>query len=99
MLASVIGAVETVLLRFDDGVDAIGISSGNGDADPAENSIGKTIPLQAFQCGAIVARSIQHDARTATVEKPRLQSRFPTRRTHTVPNMPVANTDDTACVL
>src|SRR5213079_390563 len=48
MLASVIGAVETALLRFDDRIDAIGISSGDGDADPAENSIGKTFPSRRF---------------------------------------------------
>src|SRR5438094_1069720 len=96
MLASVIGAVEISILRLDDGVDAIGISSGNGDADPSENSIGKTIPLQAFPCYAVVFRSIQSAARTATGEKPRLPSRLPKRREHDVRIMRIENDVDSA---
>src|SRR5881394_1673697 len=94
MLASVIGAVETALLRFDDRIDAIGISSGHGDADPAENSIRKTIPLQAFPCYAVVFRSIQSAARTATGEKPRLSPRLPKRREHDVRVMRIENDVD-----
>ena len=98
MLASVIGAVETSILRLDDGVDAIGISSGNGDADPAENSIGKTIPLQAFPCYAVVFRSIQSAAGAAAGEKPRLPPRLPKRREHNVRVLRIENHVDAACV-
>ena len=58
MLAGVIGAEEAAVLRFNNRIDTIGISSGNSDADPAENSVRKTIPLKAFPCDAVVFRSI-----------------------------------------
>ena len=98
MLASVIGAVETAFLRLDDGIDAIGISSGNGDADPAEDSIGKTIPLQAFPCYAVVFRPVQSAARTAAGEEPRLSPRLPKRREHNVRVMRIENDVDAARV-
>src|SRR5712671_1234997 len=98
MLASVIGAEEAAVLRLDDRIDAIGISSGNRDTYPAENSIGKTIPLQAFPCYAVVFRSIQSAARTATGEKPGLPPRLPKRREHDVRVMRIENDVDTACV-
>ena len=98
MLASVVGAVQTAVFRLDDGIDAIGISSGKGDANPAENSIGKTISFQAFPCYAVVFRSIQAAARTATGEKPRLPPRLPKRREHDVGVMRIENDVDAACV-
>src|SRR5438874_13067715 len=98
MLASLIGEVETSVHPLDDRVDAIGIICGDGDADPAENSIGKTISFQAFPCYAVVFRSIQAAARTATGEKPRLPPRLPKRREHDVGVMRIENDVDAACV-
>src|SRR5262249_46211899 len=98
MLASVIGAVEAAVLRLDDGINAIGISSRSRDADPAENSIGKTIPLQAFPCYAVVFRSIQSATGTATGKEPWLSRRLQKRRKHDVGVMRIENDVDTACV-
>src|SRR5262245_14705930 len=98
MLASVIGAEEAAVFRLDDRIDTIGISSRNGDADPAENSVGKTIPLQPFPCYAVVFRSVQSAARTATREEPRLSPSLPKRREHDVRIMRIENDVDTACV-
>ena len=81
MLAGVVGAEEAAVLRFDNRVDTIGISSGNGDADPAENSVRKTIPFQAFPCpsarGPAARLSAQPRHRVAdcsSARKARLQS-------------------------
>src|SRR4030095_2535234 len=96
MLSGVIGAVQTAVLRLDDGIDAIGISSRTADAHPAENPMGKTIPLQAFPCYTVVFRPIQSAARTATGEKPRLPPRLPKGREHDVRVMRIENDVDAA---
>ena len=98
MLAGVIGAKEAAVLRFDNRVDTIGISSGNRDADPTENSVRKTIPLQAFPCYAVVFRSVQSAPRTAAGEKPRLTPRLPKRSEHDVRVMRIENDVDAACI-
>src|ERR1043166_6496011 len=54
MLSRVIGAVQPAVLRLDDCIDTIGISSGNRDTNSAEDSIGKTIPVEAFPRDAII---------------------------------------------
>src|SRR5207237_6093052 len=98
MLASVIGAVETAVFRLDDGIDAIGISSGNRDADPAENSIRKTISFYSLPCYAVVFRPIQSAPRSAAGEKPWLPARLPQRREHDVRIMRIENDVDAACI-
>src|SRR5215475_14557286 len=96
MLARIVRPEESAILGLDDGIDAIGISSGNGDADPAEDSIGQTITLEAFPCDAVVFRPIQSAAGTAAGKKPRLPPRLPERGEHNIGIMRIENDVDTA---
>src|SRR5438445_545424 len=59
MLPGVIGTVKTAFLRLDNCVDAIGIGSGNGNADLAEDSSGKSVAFEMFPSNAVVLRAIQ----------------------------------------
>src|SRR5215471_21794768 len=98
MLARIVGPEESAILRLDDGIDAIGISSGNGDADPAEDSIGQTITLETFPCDAVVFRPIQSAAGTAAGKKPWLSPGLPQRREYDVRIVRVEHDVDAAGV-
>src|SRR5215472_545056 len=98
MLSGIIGAVQPAVLRLDDCIDAIGISSGNRDTNPAENSIGKTISLEAFPRDAVVFGTVKPAARAATGEEPGLPARLPERCEHDVLVMWIENDIDAAGV-
>src|SRR2546430_17105250 len=91
MLAGVIGTVKTAFLRLDNCVDAIGIGSGNGNADLAEDSSGKSVPFEMFPSNSVVVRPIQAAARPAAEEKQRLSSRLPDRLEDDVRIMRIEN--------
>src|SRR5439155_8910166 len=55
------------------------VRARNRDADLAENSFGQSVFFQTFPSDAVVFRSIQTAARSATREKPGLPARLPKR--------------------
>src|SRR5437667_10813476 len=99
MLPGVIGTVKTAFLRLDNCVDAIGIGSGNGNADLAEDSSGKSVVFEMFISNAVVLRAIQAAALPAAGEKPRLSSRLPVRREDDVRIIPVLSDNNYSMIL
>src|SRR5690349_19417765 len=99
MLPCIVGAIETAFLGLDNCVHAIGIGSRNGDADLAQDSVGKTVSLEPFPCDAIIFRSVQAAAGTATGEKPRLPPRLPEGCEYDVRIMRIKHDVDSASVL
>ena len=77
MLPGIIGTVKTAFLRLDDRINAIGIGTGNRDADLTQDSLGETVTLEMFPGNAIVFRSVKSTSWTAAGKKPRLPSRLP----------------------
>ena len=98
MLAGIIGAIESTLFRLDDRINAIGIGPGNGDADLAENTFGKTVPFEMFPCDAVILRAIKSAAWAATGKKPWLPPCLPKRCEDDVRIMRIENNVDPACI-
>ncbi len=77
MLAAVVRAIHSALLRFDQGIDAIRIAARNADANAPHNPIGKAVALQSLPCSAAVDGFIQSAARAAAIQA--------VRRAHDLP--------------
>src|ERR1700680_3182693 len=98
MLAGIIRAIKSALLRLDDRVNAIRVCAGNSHTDSSENSIRETIAFKMFPSHAVIFRAIQTAARPATREKPRLPPRLPKRRKNNVRIIRVEHDIDAARV-
>src|SRR6266566_1124559 len=98
MLSSIVGTIETTFFRLDDCIDAVGIGSGNRDANLAQDSARKSVSLQALPCDAVVFRPIKAAARAAAGEKPWLASRLPKGCEDDVRIMRIENNVDPAGV-
>src|SRR5690348_15970005 len=69
-VAGVLATVDAALLRFDDGIDAISVGTGDGYTNPAKNAGGKPVALQPFPGRAIVDGLIKSAAGPAADGRP-----------------------------
>src|SRR5256885_15230572 len=71
VFAAIVGAVDAAFFRFDDSPDAIGIGSGNGDADASFDAFGKAVLFDFFPGAAAVRGTIKAATGTSAVHAPR----------------------------
>src|SRR5690349_14182417 len=64
-VATIFTAVDAALFGFDDGVDAIGVGAGNGNADAAKNAGRQAVAFETLPGGSVVAGFVEAAAGAA----------------------------------
>src|SRR3977135_1117884 len=77
VLATVVRAIESALLRFNERIDDIRIGAGNGHADAPEGALGNAISFDALPSGAVVVRTVEAALGAAAIERPGSAVAFP----------------------
>src|SRR4051794_3473815 len=98
MFAGIIGPEKAALFGFDDGVDAIGVCTGDGNADASEDPVWQSITFQTFPSNAVIFRAIETAAGSATGKKPGLATGLPKRGENDVWVMRIEHDVDAAGV-
>src|SRR5207245_2106715 len=77
--AAVVAAVEAAFLGFDQRINDIGISAGNGHADSSERPLRHAVAFDALPRRAVVVRTVETVLVAAAVERPGSAVAFPHR--------------------
>src|ERR1700749_2327857 len=70
-IAAIVGTEKSPVLGFDQGVNTVGVGTGNGDADASHDFRGRAVPLELLPCAAAIHRAPQAAAWAAAFQTPR----------------------------
>src|SRR5450432_1343211 len=98
VVAAIFRAENPAFLRFNDGINPIGISARNAHADATKNAFGQAMSLELLPGSSTVDRTIKPAAFAAAREKPGLPADLPERREERVRIMRVEDDVDRAGV-
>ena len=77
VFAAVVAAIQSALFRFDEGVDHVGIFSGNAHANAAQRAFGHAVAFDTLPGSAVVIRTEQAIFFAAAVQHPRCAIALP----------------------